>query len=224
MIYVNDIIDKRGCVSQTVILDKLKNKSNWISEINIIKKSIPAEWLRKLKSEESTKSIVNINRTIFRWKNNNLNVIKLSNKILYTSFVQQKYDTSIGLSKWVKLLNIKEICYKNMIYEFIFRYLEENRLKTFRWKLLQFIIPTKKLLFLWKISNNPLCNFCGKEEDYQHYFISCSYFLCFWNKIYETFSKCKIDSKVNLKDLVLGYKIFDKGFFGFNFFLTILSF
>jgi hypothetical protein len=32
-------------------------------------------------------------------------------------------------------------------------------------ELIQYIIPTKKLLFQWKIVNNNRCNFCGNEED-----------------------------------------------------------
>jgi hypothetical protein len=47
------------------------------------------------------------------------------------------------------------------LYQFIFSYLEENKLKIFRWKLIQYIIPTKKILFQWKIVNNDRCNFCG---------------------------------------------------------------
>ena len=34
----------------------------------------------------------------------------------------------------------------------------------------------KKILFQWKIVNNNQCNFCGNEEDYLHYFITCSFF------------------------------------------------
>jgi hypothetical protein len=61
------------------------------------------------------------------------------------------------------------------IIQIYFSYLEENKLKIFRWKLIQYIIPTRKLLFQWKIVNNNRCNFCGNEEDYLHYFITCSF-------------------------------------------------
>ena len=43
------------------------------------------------------------------------------------------------------------------------------KLKIFRWKLLQFIIPTKSHLFKWKISADSLCNVCKVEEDYDHF-------------------------------------------------------
>jgi hypothetical protein len=72
-------------------------------------------------------------------------------------------------------LSINEKPNVSQLYSFIFHYLKENKLNIFRWKLLQYIIPTTKLLMKWKIANNSQCNLCGLDEDYQHYFISCSY-------------------------------------------------
>jgi hypothetical protein len=63
-----------------------------------------------------------------------------------------------------ELPKCETVCY------FIFNYLSENKLKVFRWKLLHFIIPTKKLLLKWKIMKNSLCNLCNLVEDYSHYF------------------------------------------------------
>ena len=33
----------------------------------------------------------------------------------------------------------------------------------------------KKLLMKWRIAINSQCNFCGQDEDYLHYFMSCPY-------------------------------------------------
>jgi hypothetical protein len=51
----------------------------------------------------------------------------------------------------------------------------EYKLKIFRWKLLQFNIPTKSYLLKWKISTDSLCNVCKVEENYDHFFMSCKY-------------------------------------------------
>ena len=72
-------------------------------------------------------------------------------------------------------LSINEKPNVSQLYSFLFHYLKENKLKIFRWKLFQYIIPTRKLLMKWKITNNSQCNLCGQDEDYLHYFISCSY-------------------------------------------------
>jgi hypothetical protein len=83
--------------------------------------------------------------------------------------------------------------------KFIFSYLEENKLKIFRWKLIQYIISTKKLLFQCKIVNNNRCNFFGNEEDYIHYFITCSFFKTFWGEIYILFKSNNLEFTLKLK-------------------------
>ena len=112
----------------------------------------------------------------------------------------------------------------SQLYSFTFHYLEENKLKIFRWKLLQYIIPTKKLLMKWRIAINIQCNFCGQDEDYLHYFIYCPYLKEFWVKIQQILKKSNIENVVTLKHIVFGYKIFDKDYFDFNYFSTILGF
>ena len=48
-----DDIFKEGKISETFILGKLKSKSNWISEINRLKKAIPTVWKQSLNSHHS---------------------------------------------------------------------------------------------------------------------------------------------------------------------------
>ena len=60
--------------------------------------------------------------------------------------------------------------------------LNGRSLKMFRWKLFHFIIPNKVLLSKWKIVGNSLCNFCKLDEDYSHYFITCTFLKEFWTK------------------------------------------
>jgi hypothetical protein len=94
--------------------------------------------------------------------------------------------------------------------EQIFNYLSENKLKIFRWKLLHFIIPTKKILLKWKIMKNSLCNLCNIVEDYSHYIRTC----IFWGKIKEVLKKRRIENDITLSHLVFGYNIFDKNYYG----------
>jgi hypothetical protein len=60
LIYVNDILDENGDISHNFILNRLNNKSNWITEFTIMKKAIPKEWVDIIKTENSPKSVVNI--------------------------------------------------------------------------------------------------------------------------------------------------------------------
>jgi hypothetical protein len=145
--------------------------------------------------------------------------------MLYNSLLFSKIECSIGVDKWVKVLDIQEKPSMKILYKFICSYLEENKLKIFRWKIMQYIIPTNKLLFQWKIVNNNRCNFCGNEEDYLHYFITCSFFKTFREKIYNLFKSNNLEfTLLKLKHLILGYKISDNNYYGVNYFITILGF
>ena len=83
----------------------------------------------------------------------------------------------------------------------------------------------KKILSQWQIMNNNRCSFCGNEEDYLHYFITCSFLKTFWEKIYNLFKSNNLEfTLLKLKHLILGYKIFDNNYYGVNYFITILGF
>ena len=75
----------------------------------------------------------------------------LSNKMLYNSLLFNKIESSIGVDKWVKVLDIQEKPFMKPLYKLFFSYLEEDKLKIFRWKLIQYIIPTKKYYFNGKL-------------------------------------------------------------------------
>ena len=81
-----------------------------------------------------------------------------------------------------------------------------------------------KSLFQWKIVNNNRCDFCGNEEDYLHYFITCSFFKTFWEKIYNLFKSNNLEFTLKLKHLIFDYKISDNDYYGVNYFITILGF
>jgi hypothetical protein len=54
LIYINDILNENGEISQNLILDKLKYKNNWISEFICLKKAIPNEWYHTLPDRDKT--------------------------------------------------------------------------------------------------------------------------------------------------------------------------
>ena len=94
-----------------------------------------------------------------------------------------------------------------------------------RWKLLHFILPCKVLLFQWKISSDAACNYCNRIENYEHFFISCTYLQEFWNKMYTMCDILGLGRHIfSLKNMIWGYKIQQKGYEDVNCFLTILLF
>ena len=82
IVYINDIIDDSGEISENFILQKLHNKSNWISEICQVRKAIPNTWLSKLKQDDSRKTRVQTNEHIgiYSGKNVKQNIENLNTK------------------------------------------------------------------------------------------------------------------------------------------------
>ena len=71
--------------------------------------------------------------------------------MLYNSLLFNKIESSIGVDKWVKVLDIQEKPFMKPLYKLIVSYLEENKLKIFRWKLIQYIISTNNYYFNGKL-------------------------------------------------------------------------
>ena len=147
--------------------------------------------MKALRSESSIHTRVNIVKETLHW---NGSIIEswsnISNKVLY-KYLIKKTEESIGIKKLEKILDTKldNVTGKKSMFFFMFTYLKENKLRVFKWKLLQYIIPTQQLLFKWKIASNNLCNFCKTEEDYLHFFITCKCFMYYkyvllYNKAY----------------------------------------
>jgi hypothetical protein len=55
IIFIYDILDEYGHISEYKIIAKLRNKQNWISELNILKKAIPKQWTDILITQDSIK-------------------------------------------------------------------------------------------------------------------------------------------------------------------------
>ena len=108
-------------------------------------------WTNIIKTENSVKSTVNIKRNRIIWENNYIETSYLSDKLLCNSLLFNKIESSIGVDKWVTVLDIQEKPFMKPLYKFIFSYLEENKLKIFRWKLIQYIIPTNNYYFNGKL-------------------------------------------------------------------------
>ena len=148
----------------------------------------------------------------------------MNNKSFYTVLLTVKATIPIGNEIWIKQLHLKDNRIITDTYFFVFNYIHENKIKIFRWKLLQYIIPTRQLLYKWKIAESNLCNICNVEEDYNHLFISCNYLKQFWDQIKKLLKTIHFDFNITLVHLVIGYKIYDREYFDINYLFSILAF
>ena len=223
IMYMNDIIDKDGHISEKVILSKLENKTNWISEIVKLRQAIPKKWIDVLKSNDSKQSTVRIGS---QTKIYNQKLSKLNTKDIYNKLKHVNYETPIGFSKWIRILCDENIKLKaKYTLNFIHTCLLENKHKLVRWKLLHYILPNQSLLQQWKISQNGHCKFCHCIEDYEHFFIKCRYLNNFWEKIYLISKNLGIGKHVfELKCLIWGYKIQYPAYNDLNLLISIILF
>jgi hypothetical protein len=79
LIYINDILNKKGEIRQNLILDKSKYKTNWISEFICLRKATPNEWYPTLQTQNSIKSVVNFQKDKFLVNGKCIDPSQLSN-------------------------------------------------------------------------------------------------------------------------------------------------
>ena len=186
-----------------------------------IKNAIPRKWVNTLQSEKSVKTKVKTHQNCTFLGEN---IMKLETKDIYKRIQNISRETPIGFLKWKREFNSPNIMdnIRQMLI-FISDNLRENKLKIFRWKILHFILPNKKLLYQWKITDTQLCNFCNVEENYSHFFIECKFLEPYWKDIKSLLEHFRIGSHIiSLKNLVLGYKIKDKEYNEINYLLTLI--
>ena len=117
-----------------------------------------------LSEDKSVKTTINIKKENIISASRVINIDKLINKDLYNIIKNKVFVNPIGIHFWTTYLEIQDFQNKTDLYEFIFKKILENKLKIFRWKLLQFIIPNKSHLLKWKISTDSLCNVCKSRR------------------------------------------------------------
>ena len=137
IIFINDILEEYG-ISEYTIIAKLRNKQNWISELNILKKAIPKQWKEILIIQDSIKTQV-IPKRYVRIAKNQIKNLQIKNKEVYKILLEsQLTEKPIAYTKWEKCVKKNRMhtltCIKQTLF-FTFNYLELNKLKIFKWKL-----------------------------------------------------------------------------------------
>lgn len=221
IIFVNDIINKTtGKIDENIILDKLNIKSNWISQLNIIKASIPGHWKTILESNDSTKTVVNTKLEI---KVEKRDLQSMNNKDFYRIIIDSVFVKPYVHNKWENLFD-ETINWTNLYLSWNETSMD-NRIKQFKFKLIHNILAFKENLFKWKIAQNNLCNICNTCENIEHFFITCAAVVPFLELIQDTFAKCGFRrSIICLKSLVVGYKIGYAAYADINTILNLVGF
>ena len=132
IIFINDIIDDQGNISEVVILQNLICKQNWMSETSIVNKSIPTEWKQIINNEESIMTKVNVSffNTPIYLKSQNLN--NQTSKNIYKNLLNsQNISIPLGFSIWLKKINIKFYSEIEKRLTFVSSNIKENKFRCF---------------------------------------------------------------------------------------------
>ena len=230
IVYIKDLVDNNGIICERQILEKLKNKLNWIAELSIVKKSIPKEWLHSIQHDTDWNNY-QINhhniKLMVKHKHKEKSLLKMKNKDIYNILCEKIHSDPISYIYWENILDIRPNIKKkfNDSFHFIFQTLKDNKLKIFRWKLAHKILVNTEMLHKWKITANPLCSLCSVPDNYQHFFIDCKFVNAFcklMNHIIHSFGFR--ERMITLENITIGYKIYDPKFNEINTLLTLISF
>jgi hypothetical protein len=124
-----------------------------------LKKAIPKQWKETLITQDSIKT--QVIPKMYRYvkiANNQIQNLQIKNKEVYKILLEsQLKEKPIAYTKWGKCLKKDRMhtltCISQTLF-FTFNYLELNKSKIFKWKLIHFILPCKELLKQWRIVND----------------------------------------------------------------------
>ena len=97
---------------------------------------------------------------------NQIQNLQIKNKEVYKILLESQLlvkEKPIAYTKWGKCLKKDRMHTLTQTLFFTFNYLELNKLKSFKWKLIHFILPCKELLKQWRIVNDSDCLVCKKK-------------------------------------------------------------
>ena len=179
--YINDLLDESGNLMGYLSFKKKFNIDLNFVDFYSLTHAIPRSWKNAL-FENSIK--LNANLVYQKVLTDLLAMEKVCRGTYWTLINMNTSERKIN-EKWGLCLNKTiEASSFNAYYSIPFTCTIEAKLRSFQYKILQRILPTKKFLKLCNITNDDLCSYCHKEvETIEHLFWRCHCVKIFWNQI-----------------------------------------
>ena len=184
IIYVKDLYNlslNRWCTAL-----EIKQKFNRldIMTCNSLVSMIPSTWRPAERCRESRLNRVRVLDTLLtgesvtKWAYRML----LEPKLIETCSCERKWSFEIGAPPdWKKL--IKHLTESTKSIE----------LRWFQFRLLHRILPTRKMLKIFRLIENDQCVFCKRAtETVTHLFVDCPKVRCFWDEIWRAFAESNV--------------------------------
>ena len=201
IIFLKDICTEGKFVSLTKLKENFsseKTKAKALFDYSKLQRAIPRVWMNNLKDT----STLDIPTIPLREKEKQLQFC--SSKLFYDILLtDERIDD--GPAYWANLVN-NPIDWKT-VFQRNLKNIKENKLKQFNLKLLYNLIPTKRKLFLWQLSNSDTCEVCNTKEDLIHAFLYCKLNLSFFEKLFTMVKRVyKVDPCFDVNILLKNYK------------------
>ena len=207
---IQDIWDneENNWLEERKLLDKLTDKSNWMTEYLTLRSAIPRTWVKMLKNHNNENELnpINANSKLIISSSGEVKIDskpleKTKNKCLQF-IMQQNYTKPKCINHWNTKFS-SEIPWKE-IWENLSHSKCERKVKDFQWKSIHNVINTKARLKKMH-KGNGLCKACGTmTEDQIHLFLKCPKLLPLIEIIKIELHKIR-DNLLTEETIILGY-------------------
>ena len=225
LLRVKDILTSEGEFKENHIRAHLRNKCNMIFELSMIKKAIPPEWIRILRS---TPTQTTSNTPADDHDNNIWSEVLLKSNIegkeIYQVLLLSKPICNKSKNYWERKFGINDTDWKPFFLNVFNNKLLPRKIHDFNWKIFYGCLPVESRLHTMRKSDG-LCKLCNLDlENLEHLLYSCPKLKNIWEKnelyIKQLFD---VEIKFDYKLVILGLNIKDAKIQVINMLISILK-
>jgi hypothetical protein len=190
---IKDILNENGdFMSHIEINDKFHVGCNFMNALQL-RQSVPSKWRSVLLEKyKSNASMAAVGPTSFVTNDRIQDMSHTTSKMLYNKLVDLKKREPACIAKWTEdypEFKQAEVNIWMEIFKIPFEITRETKLLSFQYKLLHRLTPCKKKLFDYKLSQSPMCEFCNKLDNLQHFILFCPKVEEFWLSFFQWWNR-----------------------------------
>ncbi len=199
---MKDILDENGYLLKgDVVMNKLSNKSDWISEYCKVKRACMIVEKKTIELGKVTINIVDRTPSLFAI-NKMYDICNRRSGFYYSLLRDQRFKKPYMQNVWLKQLGLDNLKFQstwNNIYKIKIKNMPIKKLAEFNYKLLSGTLPSGYFLSKWKdISEH--CDLCKLKEDTRHMLYDCKNVTDIWNSVRNV-----LHVNLQYKHIVIGY-------------------
>jgi len=207
IVYINDVVDELGNFKEQGLFAILKNKTNIMSEMHMLKNAIPTDWKLHMQHDPCKLYVKPLlTPTLYiNGKLVNIDAIDSSRQVYFWLVTLNKRVPCTQLY-WREMFQDKNIIWTN-VYKEKLKNVSEQKIVAFNFKLLHNIIATPHKLYKWKVIESNTCHLCFNEGTLEHMMLKCPYFCKYYEHVKLAFNEIGYENvNIDMYTLICGYK------------------